>query len=38
MPVGLYLEMITPYRVLDKNDNVWQWCLKTYDDPGSLRL
>ncbi len=38
MPVGLYLEGASPYGVLDMSDNVWQWCLNTYDNPGNLRL
>jgi formylglycine-generating enzyme required for sulfatase activity len=32
------LEGASPYGVLEMSDNVWQWCLNTYDDPGSLRL
>ena len=38
MPVGIYLERISPYRVLDMSDNVWEWRLNSYDDSGSLRF
>ncbi len=38
MPVGTYLEGASPYGVLDMSNNVWEWCLNIYDDPGSLRL
>ena len=38
MPVGMYLEGASPYGVLDMSDNVWEWCLNIYDDPGNLRF
>ncbi len=38
MPVGIDLEGASPYSVLDMSNNVWEWCLNIYDDPGSLRL